>query len=189
MWAEKGTSDGNCRIIVKTRRERETLRRSFLPAGIQLLFIGESPPASGRFFYSGNSGLYRAMRAAFQQVHTNIDDEHFLEIFRAYGCYLTDLSQEPVDHLDLPLRRTMRSNGEKALARQLIRLQPTIIAPVLRSIAGNVSNAVARANWEGQILQLPYPGRWSRYREAFIHALVPVIRRLRLQGGVADEER
>ena len=165
-------------MIVQTKREREALRRSFQPSRVELLFIGESPPASGRFFYSGNSGLYRAMRAAFQKADTNIGDENFLASFRAYGCYLTDLSHEPIDHLDPPLRRAMRSEGEKLLARELIRLQPAIIAPVLRSIVSNVNNAVLRAKWQGQILQLPYPGRWSRFRETFIDGLVPVIRGL-----------
>jgi hypothetical protein len=174
---------GDRQMTVRTRREREALRRSFRPSRIQLLFIGESPPVSGRFFYSGNSGLYRAMRAAFQNAYAKVDDENFLAVFRARGCYLTDLSREPVDHLDPPLRRAMRSDGEKFLAREFIRLQPTIIAPLLRSIADNVENAAARANWQGQILLFPYPGRWSHYREAFIKALVPVIRRLKIEEG------
>jgi hypothetical protein len=147
------------KITTRTKRERESLRQSFQPPRIRLLFVGESPPASGRFFYSGNSGLYRAMRAAFQNADANVDEENFLQIFRAYGCYLTDLSHEPVDHLDPVLRRAMRSHGEKSLAREIMRLQPGIIAPVLRSITGNVENAAARAEWRGQILQFPDPGR------------------------------
>jgi hypothetical protein len=161
-----------------TRRERERLRLSFQPRRVRLLFIGESPPASGRFFYSANSGLYRAMRMAFQAADTNVSDENFLAVFRSRGCYLTDLSHEPIDHLDPPLRRALRSNGERSLARVINRLQPEIIAPVLRSIARNVEAATARANWQGEVLQFPYPGRWSRHRDAFIEALVPVIRRL-----------
>jgi Uracil DNA glycosylase superfamily len=161
-----------------TRRERERLRQSFQPPRVRLLFIGESPPASGRFFYSANSGLYRAMRMAFQMADSNASGENFLAVFRSRGCYLTDLSHEPIDHLDPHLRRAMRSNGEKSLAREINRLQPEIIAPVLRSIARNVETAAARANWQGEILQFPYPGRWSRHRDAFIEALVPVIRRL-----------
>jgi hypothetical protein len=172
-------------MTVRTGRERERLRRSFRPPRIQLLFIGESPPASGRFFYSGNSGLYRAMRAAFQNADAKVTDKNFLAVFRARGCYLTDLSREPVDHLEPPLRRAMRSDGEKFLALEITRLQPGIIAPVLRSIAGNVENAAAGANWQGQILQFPYPGRWSRYREVFIKALVPVIRSLGVEEGSA----
>jgi hypothetical protein len=161
-----------------TRRERERLRESFRPSRIEVMFIGESPPASGRFFYSANSGLYRAMRAAFQTADSSIDEENFLAAFRARGCYLTDLSHEPVDRLDRYLREKMRVDGEKVLARELLRFLPPIIAPVLRSIVDNVENAAKIANWRGQILQLPYPGRWCRHRDAFIHVLVPVIRGL-----------
>jgi hypothetical protein len=154
-----------------------------------LLFIGESPPASGRFFYSANSGLYRAMRAAFQIADSNVSDENFLTVFRALGCYLVDLSSEPVDRLDPPLRRAMRNDNEKLLARKIARLQPEMIAPVLRSIVRNVESAAAQANWHGQILQFPYPGRWSRHREAFIKALVPVIRRLNVEEGRVPKRR
>jgi hypothetical protein len=164
--------------MLKTRSERERLRQSFRPSRVHLLFVGESPPASGRFFYSGNSGLYRAMRIAFQIADPTISDEDFLAAFVARGCYLTDLSHDPVDHLNPPMRRTMHRNGEKSLAREITRLEPRIIAPVLRSIVRNVENAVALAGWQGEILQFPYPGRWLRHREAFIEALVPVIRRL-----------
>jgi hypothetical protein len=157
---------------------RERLRRSFRPERIRLLFIGESPPASGRFFYSANSGLYRAMHAAFQIAGTEVDDENFLARFQARGYYLMDLCRKPVDHLDPIERRAMRKAGETFLTRELKRLQPGMIAPVLRSIVGNVENAAARANWQGEVLQFPYPGRWSRHRATFIEALVPVIRRL-----------
>ena len=48
------------------------------PSSLQLLFIGESPPASGRFFYRGDSGLYRAMRDAFHAVVPLSTDDNFL---------------------------------------------------------------------------------------------------------------
>jgi hypothetical protein len=163
---------------MKTKCEREKLRQSFRPPRVHLLFIGESPPASGRFFYSADSGLYRAMRTAFQIADPEVDDDNFLAMFRSRGCYLVDLSHEPVNHLDPPLRRSMLSEAETLLGHEITCLQPGIIAVLLRSIARNVQNAVARANWQGQILQLPYPGRWSQHRDAFIEALVPVIRRL-----------
>lgn len=165
-------------MTVRTRRERERLRESFRPQCIQLLFIGESPPASGRFFYSANSGLYRAMRMAFQIADSKVDDENFLAVFQQHGCYLTDLWHEPVDSLPSDRRRALRKAGEKYLARQLKRFRPVMIAPVLRSIANNVENAASLAAWHGRILQLPYPGRWSLHREAFIKALVPTIREI-----------
>lgn len=158
-----------------TRTERETLRQSFRPVRVQLLFIGESPPASGRFFYSRNSGLYRAVRAAFQIADSSISDDAFLESFMHYGCYLTDLSSDPVDHLDVRERQLLSHKGERRLTRQIQNLEPKILAPVLRSISANVRSAASRADWSGEILDLPYPGRWVRNRSVFINTLVPVL--------------
>ena len=161
-----------------TRRERETLRERFRPKQIRVLFIGEAPPASGRFFYSANSGLYRAMRDAFRAVHPRIDDENFLGLFKASGCYLTDLSTKPVDQLGYEARRRARGAGEELLSENLIRLQPEKIAPVLRAIANHVANAALRANWRGEIIELPYPGRWHRHRTGFLEALNPTLKEL-----------
>ena len=166
------------RMALSMERDRETLRESFRPARIQVLFIGEAPPVSGRFFYAANSGLYRAMRMAFQIADSTINDENFLAVFQQRGCYLTDLCYEPVDHLAPDQRRALRRNAETHLARQLTRLRPVMIAPVLRSIVRNVENATSSARWQGEVLELPYPGRWLRNREAFVESLVPIIRRL-----------
>jgi hypothetical protein len=122
--------------------------------------------------------LYRAMAMAFQLADPRIRTEDFLAAFRSRGCYLTDLSLEPVDRLATPVRRAMRSDGEKSLAQEIQRLRPGIVAPVLHSIVRNVENAAIQAGWHGEILKLPYPGRWSRHRDAFIEALMPVIRSL-----------
>jgi hypothetical protein len=162
-----------------TTREREKLRQSFRPARVQLLFIGESPPVSGRFFYCANTGLYRAIRSAFQLADPRITDHNFLAAFRAYGCYLTDVSHEPVNHLAPPLRRATVAAGEKTLAHEIASLRPVVIAPMLLSIAKNVNSAIARAKWQGELLQFPYPGRWIRHREEFIKTLLPVLKRLK----------
>jgi hypothetical protein len=157
------------------RRCRETLRRKFRPAHIRLLFIGEAPPVSGRFFYQCDSGLYRAMRDAFRVVDDSIDDGNFLEVFHGAGCYLVDLCPEPVDHLDSKPRRAACRASEALLARIIAQLQPAMIATVVRSVQGNVVRSASRADWHGAFLHLPYPGRWSRHRDKFVDALAPVI--------------
>jgi hypothetical protein len=161
-----------------TRRERERVRESFRPRRIRILFIGEAPPASGRFFYSANSGLYRAMRDAFTAVNPRIDDKNFLRLFQASGCYLTDLYPKPVDHLDANSRHRARIAGEGILSEKLIRLRPEKIAPVLRAITNHVKNAALQANWRGEIIELPYPGRWHRHRVQFLEALEPILQGL-----------
>jgi hypothetical protein len=157
------------------RRRRESLRRTFRPADIRLLFIGEAPPVSGRFFYQRDSGLYRAMRDAFRIVDASIDDENFLEAFHEAGCYLVDLCPEPVDHLDSKARRAACSTSEALLAGIVAQLQPAMIGTVVRSIEDNVARSAARSGWHGPFLHLPYPGRWSRHRDRFVEALVPAI--------------
>lgn len=140
-----------------------------------MLFIGEAPPASGRFFYRRDSGLYRAMRDAFRIADPAIDDENFLAVFHGAGCYLIDLCPEPVDHLDPKVRRAACRAGEELLSRIIVRLRPAMIGTLLRSIEGNVARSASRADWRGPLLHLPYPGRWSRHRDAFVAALVPTI--------------
>ena len=163
-------------ISVKDGRER--LRRRYRPERIRLLFIGESPPASGRFFYRQDSGLYRAIRDTFRMIDPSITDDTFLEIFQKSGCYLIDACAGPVDHLDAHSRGAACLAGEPALARKIRQLRPAAIVALLKSIRGNVRRATARAGWSGPILELPYPGRWASHRKIFLERLVPQLNQL-----------
>lgn len=157
---------------------RERLRRQYRPAHVRLLFIGESPPASGRFFYRRDSGLYRAIRDAFQIIDPSLTDETFLDIFQRRGCYLIDACAAPVDHLDASSRRAACLAGEPALTRRIRDLEPAAIVTLLRSIRDNVERAASRAGWSGQILHLPYPGRWASHRRIFHEGLVPQLQQM-----------
>jgi hypothetical protein len=139
------------------------------------LFIGESPPASGRFFYRRDSGLYRAMLYTFRIVDPSIGDDDFLSVFQRSGCYLIDLCPEPVDHLESAARRHLCRAGEVSLSKAIARLKPARIATLLRSIEDNVAQAALQAEWRGPFIHLPYPGRWSMYRKTFADSLVPAI--------------
>jgi hypothetical protein len=156
-------------------RWRERLRRRFRPERVEWLFVGESPPASGRFFYRGDSGLYRAVRDAFQVADPEISDVTFLARFQRSGCYLIDLCHEPVDKLDPALRRAACRNGEPSLSRTIARLRPPVIVTVVRSIEENVRAAACSAGWRGRFVHLPYPGRWSRHRDIFVATLAAVV--------------
>ena len=141
-----------------TRCQREALRRCFQPARVKLLFIGESPPASGRFFYCGDSGLYRAMRDVFRTLDPSISDATFLQTFRESGFYLVDLCPEPVDKLPPRLRRAACAVAEKPLARIIARVQPRMIATLVRSIEGNVTRALERGRWKARSSTCPIRG-------------------------------
>jgi hypothetical protein len=156
----------------------ERLRRRYRPARVRLLFIGESPPASGRFFYRRDSGLYRAIRDAFRMIDRSITDDTFLDIFQGSGCYLIDTCPAPVDHLDAHSRRAACLAGESALARRIRHLEPAGIVTLVKSIRDNVQRAAGHARWRGPILDLPYPGRWARHRKIFLEGLAPQLERL-----------
>jgi hypothetical protein len=158
--------------------DAERLRRSYRPARVRLLFVGESPPASGRFFYRRDSGLYRAIRDAFRMIDPSITDDTFLEIFQRAGCYLIDTCAAPVDHLGPNSRRAACLAGEPALARRIRHLEPDTIVTLLQSIRDNVRRAAGNARWRGPILDVPYPGGWVSHRKIFLERLAPHLSQL-----------
>lgn len=159
-----------------TLQSRERLRRTFRPKNVRILFVGESPPASGRFFYHADSGLYRAIREAFVKSFPNLRQADFLKSFRNLGCYLVDLCERPVDRLPPKMRRKLCRASELHLTKSIRSLRPEIIIVVIRSIARNVQRSERQSNWSGRHVELPYPGRWIRHRTAFIRQLVPILR-------------
>jgi hypothetical protein len=157
---------------------RERLRRHYRPQRVRILFVGEAPPASGRFFYCADSGLYRAIRDTFVVAIPSLQSskDKFLKSFRAMGCYLVDLCGKPVDRMGPGSRRRICETGEARLARRLRQLRPKIVITVVRSIASNVRRAEACAGWSALHMELPYPGRWHRFRMAFRRKLTPLLR-------------
>jgi hypothetical protein len=141
-----------------------------------VLFVGESLPASGRFFYQGDSGLYRAMRDAFLTAVPGMSNEEFLEAFRAKGCYLIDLCGRPVDRMEAKERKLARGKGERRLGETIKELRPDAMVILLRAIAPHVRRAQQRAGWHGLSIEVPYPGRWKRNREEFMRELTPMLR-------------
>ena len=154
---------------------REYLRRRYRPDHVRIMFVGEAPPASGRFFYQADSGLYRAVRDTFISALPNLEKARFLESFRALGCYLVDLCGQPVDHMDRKERQRVCLAGEASLSRTLRQLRPEIVVAVVRSIGRSVKRAEDRAKWSGLHVELPYPGRWVHHRAEFRRTLVPLL--------------
>ena len=161
----------------KVAAASERLRMRYRPARVRILFVGESPPASGRFFYQADSGLYRAVRQTFLAAFPGLKAADFLETFRKLDCYLIDLWGRPVDRLAPKQRRLACNRGETQLGATIRWFNPEVIVTVVRSIAPNVERARASARWQGTHLELPYPGRWKSHRDEFERALIPLLRR------------
>jgi hypothetical protein len=160
-----------------TLASRERVRQQYQPKKVEILFVGEAPPASGLFFYKANSGLYRAIRATFLKALPRVPESDFLNCFQSIGCYLVDLCGEPVDRLPRPSRKEICAGGESRLAETIRQLRPKFIISVVRSIRGNVSRACAMAGFHGEHVNLRYPGRWIRYRKKFEEELIPILQR------------
>ena len=153
------------------------------PPRVRLLFIGESPPASGRNFHAADSSLYRVMEATFLRAWPALGRRgDFRATFRDLGCGLVDLSETPVDRLTPTERRAACRAGEARLANELIALAPRAIVTVVRSIEPNMRRVIAHAGWDGEWLALPYPGRWAGPRTEFVSTLEAALKRWRRSG-------
>jgi hypothetical protein len=176
----KRGSSGSPRLAspkARGARDRERLRKSYRPAHVRILFVGESPPASGRFFYRADSGLYRAVREAFIQAFPSLRNSEFLNSFCSLGCYLVDLCGKPVDNMTRADRRHACGKGEAHLGQQIRALRPQAVVTVVRSIRANSKRAQIQAGWSGLHLEPPYPGRWHQHRTTFRRLLVPFLRK------------
>jgi hypothetical protein len=153
----------------------ENVRKRFRPDRITTLFVGESAPHGGTFFYNQNSGLFREMRKAFQ------GKELFLEDFKKNGFYLDDLVLEPVNQLE-PVNRTLRCNQfVSSLAKRLKDYKPEAVVVLLMSIKPMILKAMYEAGLSYQPYCTPYPGFGNQPR--FHKAMIAIIPNLPVASG------
>ncbi len=163
---------------------REALRLKYLPEDVRVLFVGESPPAGGTFFYSKDSGLYRATKDAFLAAFPGADcGEDFLDAFARAGCYLEDLCPEPVNHAPAAERLRLRRESEPRLAQTLKDVRPRAAIVLLKGITPNVRRCVLLAGMPAlECHAVTYPSRWKHHREAYQMQLQSILRGLRERG-------
>jgi hypothetical protein len=114
----------------------DAVRAHYRPKPILTLFVGESAPNSGKFFYYGNTALTGYMNKAIEAAGLGGGDD-FLERFKAYGWYLDDLVSTPVDHLKGARRKTRRKkcrDAQNSLAARIKNYQPRAIVSLLLGI-------------------------------------------------------
>ena len=137
----------------------EKLRKSYKPDRIKLLFIGESPPQSGNFFYNKGSLTSFTLRA-FEKVFGRVfsDTHSFLIFFRLSGCYIEDICLEPVDKLFPKERTMMLKDSVEYFSGRLKEYSPEAIVIVLKRIESHVKEALRKAKINCPIYTLPFPG-------------------------------
>lgn len=156
------------------------LQNSFRPSLVKVLFIGESRPSNGTFFYRGDSRLARYTREAILDEHEDAPPAVFLERFRSMGCFLVDLCEEPVNWLSASERRIAREAGETKLAKKLEKLQPLAIIVVMKGIAQSVERACRKAKICVPRHVLPFPAQG--HERQYVVNLHVVIKRLKAKG-------
>ena len=140
----------------------EAIRKRFIPERITTLFVGESAPHSGDFFYCGDNAMLSHMKRAVELAFGKSDD--FLKSFQAYGWYLDDLVLEPVNHLPKPQRIAKCLSAQKNLADRIKAYQPKAIVSLLKSIEPIVSAAAIEAGSNVPRYGVPFPGMGQQPR-------------------------
>lgn len=139
--------------------DTEALRKFYKPDLIKLLFIGESPPASGKFFYHKGSMTTFTSRA-FEKVFDRVfsDTSSFLRFFQHSGCYLEDICLEPVDKSPPKERAMMLKDAIEYFSSRLKEYSPEAIVIVLKRIESHVKEALRKAKISCPVYTLPFPG-------------------------------
>lgn len=140
----------------------EDVRARYRPERITTLFVGESPPYKGGFFYSGRCNLLYRFRETIGFEGTA---EQFLAQFRAQGWFLDDLCLEPVDDPDEKKDRKRKwREAQAGLADRIRTYQPLAIVVFVMGIAPIVREAVRSSGCTAKVYTLPFPGRYHAGR-------------------------
>lgn len=151
----------------------EKLRRSFRPKHISTLFVGESPPHGGTFFYRGDSLLHDKMKESFAA------GANFLAEFKAKGFFLDDLVLYPVNQIrDDKDRDEHRRNGVSSLAQRMADYKPAAVVALMCAIEPMVVNAMRQAGLShAQLYVTPFPAR-PEHQQRFKAKMAEIIPKL-----------
>jgi len=133
------------------RSKIETVREGYRPNCIKTLFVGESAPASGDFFYCGGNAMLTHMRCAVEPAlgGSGGSDQDFLERFKKYGWFLDDLVLTPVNHLTKSERKAKCLEAQRSLADRIAAYQPEAIVSLLIFTKPFVDEAAILLGWRG----------------------------------------
>jgi hypothetical protein len=150
-------------------------RNRYIPASIKVIFVLESPPASGRYFYnpagSVSEPLFRAMMRDVLEINP-ISKEEGLKEFAARGYFLFDATYTPVNRSkgnardaiilgDFPLLvAELREYAGHQTGIVLVKANVCgLLEPKLRDLGFNVLN-------QGMLIPFPSSGQQSKFRSA-----------------------
>lgn len=151
--------------------EFELIRYRYKPEKIRILFVGESRPVNGTFFYNENSNLYKNTKKTFDDFYQI--NSFSLESFKSLGCWLYDICNQPVNHLNAVARTEEIGRGILQLENLIgLELPDYIVVCKRGAVRGLIRHSNIMANYQENenIYFLPFPayGRQKEYREKLI---------------------
>lgn len=158
-----------------SNNEYENLRNQYKPDRVEVLFVGESRPQRGTFFYQGDSILYKETKKAFDEFLQ--EDIFTLEMFKNCKCWLYDICESPVNGLPNHERNAEIHRNIPALADIIKTLNPkVIIVCKMGSVRDEIRQSNIMDNYaeNESIFFLPFPlyqNNIERYREGLVRAL------------------
>jgi hypothetical protein len=168
--------------------EIHRLREMYRPAKIDLLFVAESPPYTKgktlRFFYKPDEErwdhLYKSlMTAVFSEFEfARGEKDIWLRRFMQRGCFLTDATDEPINHIKGAARRRALDSAIPDALRRIGKLVSTRTPIVLiKKSVFQALNAPLRGAGHSVIHEsfLPFPSHGHQAR--FIDACRSCLRR------------
>jgi len=160
-----------------TYEDVEPLRASYRPAKIKVLFVGESAPAGGAFFYKQTGQVHGQFR---QTLAPHIGDSPtFVDAFKQAGFYLEDLVLEPVNWLSRSERQAIHAASIASLAKRLRDYDAPLVVAFMKGIAAPVKAAIAASETPCQFEVVPFPGngRQGEFRAAMTAILPKLLNR------------
>ena len=154
-------------------------RDRYKPSHVLVLFIAESPPSSGGYFYFtqtiGKDHLFRETMKALRfwpetrPMRKGLDKRSLLNRFCSAGFFLIDTCQIPVDKLNTTARRASIANGAADLPRRVGHLDPDKILILKKTVYQPALDSLEAAGWNKRILNsraIPFPshGNQRQYR-------------------------
>ena len=162
-----------------TPEEFKRIRLKYLTEKVKVFFIGEAPPAGGKFFYLAKSDLFENTREVFLKVYNKkIGGYEFLDFFKSLGCYLDDLCFEPVDDLPAEVRKTKCKGSVDELSERIKKFDPLVIIVVIKCIKEEVDEAIKKSGVNIRTYYLPFP-RYIWQQEKYKKELEEILIKLR----------
>jgi hypothetical protein len=172
-----------CTSAALTRRQYVALRNRFVPKEVKIVFIRESPPASGKYFYnpagSTKEPLFRAMMGDVLGINP-LEKKEGLRQFAGKGYFLIDSTYTLVNALNDKKADDIIEHNFDLLIRDLTQYAGTgtgivlvkanvcrLLEPKLAATGFNILN-------HGEIIPFPGTGQQGNFRAAILRVLASV---------------